>query len=410
MIIRYRLKCRSCDEVSLIRIGLGTAEEEKFAYQCPKCKVILRGVLKLDYRRRDWELKSEDFEMVPQASVPDDALPALSIYTDLPVHKSRMGMSLGPIGSAFLSLIEFIGNERFPEYLTRSHMIQRMRLETLPILRRAARHYVARDLKSLGKVLSKTAGQDARQDPDDEFQRLFGLLYGPLQPWDNPIGWELELHSLLQRSRSANETAYGDTMAEMVEKGGFPEYRRKVVNASISCFEKVDAILPPLAYEYFTDESKAKWAEFRIFRDDFEELKVLYMDVFELASRCVPYVGLFANLLGRGNPWLWADGKSRSLKSAMRLKAADREFILDELPKAKLLYQGISRKTRNKIGHYKVEHDIETGSLVDERGERTNFLLFLSDFLGAVRMTAYLLLFTGAVTLDYERFSKHRSR
>ncbi len=336
--------------------------------------------------------------------VTDHDLPSLSIYTDLPVHQSRMGMPLESGGSAFISLIDFIERRHFTEYLSRSQAIQVLKFELLPVLRRSARHYLSRDKTRLGKALSKTEGKSARRDPDKAFLRLFGLLYGPLREWDDGDGWRVELASLMRACRSVSEDAYRVALEEIVRRGGFTDYRKKVVATSIKYFERADALLPPLAHECFTVENQSRWGEFRIFRDDFEELKILYLDAFELASKGLVYAGLFANLSNRADAGLWADGKARSLRRAMRLKSVDREFVLDELPEIGALYQGINRHTRNAIGHYKLEHDIETGSLVDDRGRRINFLRFLSDFLGAARVTGFLLLLVGEITSDYERY------
>jgi hypothetical protein len=80
--------------------------------------------------------------------------------------------------------------------------------------------------------------------------------------------------------------------------------------------------------------------------------------------------------------------------------ANEREFILDELPNARVFYDGIRRHSRNAFGHYNVEYDFAAGELVDQRtGARTSLLLFLVDYLEAARMTAYLLTVAEKITV-----------
>ncbi len=130
----------------------------------------------------------------------------------------------------------------------------------------------------------------------------------------------------------------------------------------------------------------------------------MYVDVFELSSRGLAYLGVFLNLTRRNDPRTWADGKKRTIKKALGLKAVEREFILDETPRLKTLYGNIRRHVRNDVGHYHLYHDVATGDLVDEKGRRTNFLLFMTDFLGAVRVTAFVMALVDNVTVAEESF------
>jgi hypothetical protein len=148
--------------------------------------------------------------------------------------------------------------------------------------------------------------------------------------------------------------------------------------------------MPALAWEQ-VDPGKAEIDDFLVMRDDFDQLKGIYQDIFELGSRSLAYVGSILNLVHRGEPSAAADGRSWGLKKALGAKAEQREFILGELPHAAVLFEAIDRKARNEIGHHLISYDFATQTLADDKGARTNYLLFLQDYLGAVRFSAYLL-------------------
>jgi hypothetical protein len=99
-----------------------------------------------------------------------------------------------------------------------------------------------------------------------------------------------------------------------------------------------------------------------------------------------------------------------SLATMFRDRTAfQREFILESLPFAKILYDDLHRASRNKFGHYAVEYDFSTGELVDHDGTRTSFVLFLVDYLAAARLTSYLLGVVEKLSLDYlDAPSEHR--
>jgi hypothetical protein len=138
-------------------------------------------------------------------------------------------------------------------------------------------------------------------------------------------------------------------------------------------------------------------------------LRARYVEVFELASRSLAYVGAIFNLVERGNACLWSDGSEASIGEMLRRTAHRRESILAELPYANRLYDEVRRQSRNDFGHYAIEYDFSTGELVGRDGARTSYVLFLVDYLAAARLTAYLLAVVEKLSLDYrDADSEHR--
>jgi len=235
--------------------------------------------------------------------------------------------------------------------------------------------------------------------PSTDFARLFGINYAPFVERDRMHLLRSELSQSMEDCRTGHHEEYKDLLARMIQCG-FPHFRQQVADTACSCLARFDPLVVGLAYEHLTDAAKAHIEEFQVFRDDFDELKPLYVDAFELASRGLAYAGAINNLAVRGDSSQWPDGKTRSLQAVLDMTAHQREFIAGDLGAAALLYAGINRNTRNDIGHRSVHYDFVTGCLVYDRWHGENFILFLDDYLGAVRATFYLTWLTAAASAD----------
>lgn len=128
----------------------------------------------------------------------------------------------------------------------------------------------------------------------------------------------------------------------------------------------------------------------RVMRDDFDVLKSRYQDVFELGSRTLGMIAPFANIARRGDVRSFADGQRRSLSDALGTRAAVREGWLVDLPAVRALFDAMSRRTRNDIGHRLVRYDFNSGALVYDDGARETYLDFVVDYLNAARLSRYL--------------------
>ncbi len=189
---RYLLRCKSCGGKAVVRIGVGTVEYQKFVYACPYCGGAIHGVFRVDFKTPKAHLETLDAERLPSSGANLETAKALTVYTDIPVHHSIAGRPLAEGGSAFMSLMEFMGQDSFSVYMTRAHLLQAARVQVLPILRRAQGFYAARSLDRLGGLLSRALDSTV-EDPNEAIRELFGMLYAPIQFRTGPLGWTDEI-------------------------------------------------------------------------------------------------------------------------------------------------------------------------------------------------------------------------
>lgn len=372
--------------------------------QCPHCGVALR--MRLTTRSpEEFRFESEDVVAVAMGDAEDEGLPIIVLYTDLPVHQSLLAGPASHSGSAFLTWVTLWG-DRAEEYVQRADILQHMRIHLFPEVRRAASLYSSNDLPRLSDAIAKLDAQKrvpelSRFHPVYQLGRIIDALHLPFVDLAARTAAVNEFLTDMVACHRTTEHEYRALLDLFVEELGFIEHRRQVVETAFAVLDRVDALLPGLAWEHLTVTPRPSEDEFRIVRDDFNELRSLYVDIFEVASRTLAYVGAVVNLSRRKAPTAWSSKSTAEIRGMLGRKASEREFILDDLPMGRQFYDGLKRHSRNEFGHYNVEYDFSSGELVGKGGRRTNYLLFLVDYLAAARLTAYLLSVVEKLSLDY---------
>lgn len=399
MIAKETLECNACGENFIARLGIGSGLLP-LIFQCPDCGAALRASMEPNPETMALNFKSEDVTALE--TEPAGELTSVTIYADLPVPKALQGIpAKEAIASPFILFGQVIGIEELSALMARIDHMRRLRSQVFPRLRRAASVVGDGDFESLSEAIARLPGIDeieglGDQHPLYQLGRYVETLYLPFAPMEPRIAAIGELGMLLLSAEHAEGGP--EYLRELVERPDWVQHRRRIYETTIAALGLVEALMPAMAWE-LVDESKVDIDDYLVMRDDFDRLKSTYQDIFELGSRSLAYVGTILNLVSREDPRVFSNGKRVSLKKALETTANNREFILDELPHAKVLYEQIDRNTRNDIGHHLVAFDFATQTLIDDKGERTNYLRFLEDFLGAVRFTAYLLAVAEKVTL-----------
>jgi hypothetical protein len=404
------MACRNCGQRMVLRISIDPAPGLRFIFACPGCTSGLR--LQIETPGPPViNVKTEDLDQLdPQDE--SDGLPIILLTACIPIHVDLLGRQTDSFVSPFLAMSSHTPMERVAEYSGRSNSLQDLHERLFPSVRRLASLYQAGDIARLQEHI------DNLPFPDDEaadglhavykLGRFFDVLYLPVVDLPLHIGSVNEVLIPMVKCYRERRAQYKLLLDEFVREHSLFEHRRKVVASALTIIDHMDALLPGLAWESFDPTPDAK--EFRVVRDDFDTLRARYVEVFELGSRSLVYIGAIANLAYRSDPTNWSDGTVRSVRATMQLPAHKREFILGEFPLLSELYQNVHRSSRNQFGHYSVEYDYASGELVDNNGQRTNYVLFLADYLAAARLVVALLSVVEKLTLDHlDTASPHRA-
>jgi hypothetical protein len=363
---------------------------QPFVFPCPHCMSPLHAVFFARLDPMELRMESDDMELV---DAEDPAAMAVAVATDVPVHLGLVGVTGPPaVTSPFILVSQELGLQRTSDLLDEVHRLRALREQLFPAVRRAASFWAERDLHGLTKALRAVPGSE-RLDWENEtpmalFDELVGLLFEPLEQPDMREACAQELLKLLRVALDDHTDALGALFAEY-ESGALEEHRRRVVGAVFRALNDVDAFFPALWAEAM--EGHVDLEPYRVMRDDFAQRKSSYQDLFELASRTLAFTAPIANLALRGDHRAFCDGKTRALAKARKARAVDRATWLADFPLTQPRFDAVSRHTRNDIGHALVRQDVRNGILVYDDGGKQNYMLFLVDWLQAVRLSRYVL-------------------
>ncbi|MFI5258784.1 MAG: hypothetical protein ACHQ01_04140 [Candidatus Limnocylindrales bacterium] len=314
--------------------------------------------------------------------------------TDVPVHKSLItGPANQMMLTPYIRALNALGHAGLDELMPATMALRGRREEVFPYLRRASLSFLRGDGAGVTAALSDSPAADSIDfsmvDPVELLRVAFSEYCEPLGKASLIEDAITEADQVVEDARATDGVGL-EKLLTALEGGPLPEHCKRVFDTTLTLLEDAAAIEPAM----WADRIDAidKCGEFRVMRDDFDLLKVRYQDVFELGSRSLALMARVANIARRGDVSRHADGRTRSLNDALNhTTARHREAWLVDFPAAKYLYDAVARHTRNDIGHRLVRYDIELGSLVFDDGTEENYLLFLVDYLEAVRLSHYLV-------------------
>jgi hypothetical protein len=413
MLVRKVVCCNACAKKYVLRFAVGLGVEQRLGWGCPICAAESRAHFSVKSKDGEADFKTDDVTIL-DGEDPTVGMGGVNRYSDLPVHKSSQGKGLNAGGSAWIQLRGFMGEQGYLAYIASKEAMQSQRLYDYALLRRASGHYKRDDWTGTGALLSGLMSSigtlGASLHPAFVFSCLTDTAFLPILDISTKGQTNRELLGVLDVACKRDQIAYLDALMTAFDSQGFREARARSVDAAMRIFDSFDALVLPLATERFTPAWRQRLAEFRVFRDDFDSLKALYVDIFESMNQVLMWVGTFLNLGRRRSTTDWSDGKSTTFASGEKnWRAVDREFIVDELPNCKTLLAKASRSFRNDVGHFSVRVDITTGELVLKGGARTSLLSFHEDLLNAARVQSVLLTFCERLTLEYETKVKGES-
>jgi len=215
------------------------------------------------------------------------------------------------------------------------------------------------------------------------------MLYAPLGDEGSQRSSTMEFAKMLGDARRADAAAVNGILAQF-RMGSLDEHRARVLDTALAVLDGVEALFPAMWSERM--EGRLEIQDYRVMRDDFDLLKSRYQDIFELGSRALAFTARIANIGRRGDARRHADDTRLSFNEALNhTTAAKREAWLVDYPLATVLYSAMKRHTRNDIGHRLVQYDFTVVALRYTNGVSENYILFLSDYLHAVRLSQHLV-------------------
>lgn len=401
MINRYNAACHHCEKSFIFRVVVPYAKTESLCFCCPCCNVELRAGLSLDLTIPKMDLSPVGFTLSP--STGSRLLSTITVSTEIPVHRQKHLLSLPDGGSPFLFIIKELGKNALA-WKNKIDTLQFLRehlSESLQTLLDRMRGFEWHHTQSLLEKDFKVHFTDDSTQYDCIYScyRTLNILYVPLiSPKDLALPLD-EYFQCINHCIDKEKESYRNLLEFWAAGFEFKSFRSRVLTTFIRVLINFDAFITGLLVADMPESMKSRIDDFRIFRTDYDIVKALYQDLFELTSQATLFFGPIVNLAKRQSPWKYVTGVDSHTKFR-KLPAFERFKILDEMPWLKQTLGTVSRPMRNCIGHFSAEYETFTGNLRYDDGSSKNYIIFLGELADAVKALRIVLAVVEKIDLD----------
>lgn len=174
-----------------------------------------------------------------------------------------------------------------------------------------------------------------------------------------------------------------------VAEAGAIDHEQKRLWDCIRVFMRMsDSWLPGLIFDLVSDNPQVDPNGLRLCRDEFHQLRDMYISCFEACCKTLVYLVELQNTVVRGRP----DAFSAQLPTALqgtgkrpvstrrqfeKLTNYDKLCYLEEWqPLGSRVFSILDNKLRNALGHNSIRHDLHSGDIVDDAGFRLTYFEF----------------------------------
>lgn len=381
MIHRYGVLCPGCDQKIILRLSIGIDEEQSFYFICNNCGIPTEGKQVISY------------EPTPSAKIIFDDVVSIddiegdqtiNIHPDLPSIATASEMSQEG-GSPFLTLNVEFGQKGFEDYIIRSKGFQGILDYNWVKYDRAATYYKDNNLEQLKLQLEKIYEQKTEVLLEDKY--IHELMHnGLLLIFDKLLvhpyykNLQDEFFDILKRTISPNGT-FKDFITANLDENEIVTLQTKIYDCIRLFVKYKSSILPGLALEFYDKYNSKLTDDLRLFKNDFSELRDLYINTSEAVHKVLYYIIAINNIHKRNNcddfgsiipPKILAINQRfrdvpNNFRKFNRLSNAFKRGYLHELPEWDNSWENfLDRELRNKIGHHSVRHDLKTGTLISD--------------------------------------------
>jgi hypothetical protein len=373
---RYHLVCAGCKERIRLRFTVGRDRRQPFYFPCPVCGAPTRGVFEY-LGGHETKLELEAGELIAEEV---ENAPAVSISADIPSVAAAKEM-WDDGGSAFMHFTSLIGMEKMQRFLTVTDRARDGATKFGPVISRLVSYYSVSDWARFDSNAVALLPPGAHPPVNsleriDLLHRAFDALVAPVVFADGSEGYaqmKMEWNGGLWSGRGSNADA-------LLAFGQSEASSPKLMTCHrdlLACLERYVAnfpgIFPGLLCNLVPQEEQSEIDQLRLFRDDFEALRDLYVNAFEACHKSLRWIIGAANVAQRASADRFLDDTPsagpakkplRSMKDFDKIVNAEKRKYLACLPTWNRLWDGLlDRPLRNDFGHASARHDLRSGSL-----------------------------------------------
>jgi hypothetical protein len=378
-IVRYPVECPGCKVGIILRLGVGHEKRQGFFYVCPKCQAATKGAL-IWTGGADTRLELADGRKLRSEQ---RCTEVVSINPEIPAFADAKSMA-EPGGSAFLTFFQWLGPDGIQDYQRAFYQMRHLIDSEWKGLSRLSTYYLNRDahhfdkaLRALlpkGKRLSPAGLPTADQERDHVVHYLYDLFFAPmwaLHPEKHFIELKTSWNALWSPDRPQFRQMVSFARAE-INTPAFINTQKDLFEQIGRYVELIAAMFPGLLCDLLSDTHQARIDNLRLFRDEYELLRDLYIQTFETCHKSLRWVIGAVNTDEHGDPNKFvpipgmnpdaAKNPPKNLAAFAKLSSARKREWLVLFPEWHKRWDALlDRHLRNDIGHASARHQLSTG-------------------------------------------------
>ncbi len=415
MINRSLVQCRSCSYTLWLRIDRPETGNDQYLYSCPNCQLDTTLMVKNETHSvliQSDECKEIEPKEVHLKDMDSNNVVTLSSFYPvfLDVHNKPLMEGGSPrlyfftkyfdCAQRYIRVITFFSGIKcnfLHEHLNIISAIEDFNWKKVRGLLDKSKIKITNDIASMSEQLLI-----------NEAYSYTSILFFDLLGIEKRACLYDEYYKALNECNANHTSSYYSLLCDLHHEHQYLINRKKLFNIHRRIFKNVESYIAGFIYEFASDNFKQDMYRCRLYRSDFDTVKSLYVDIFELISKTSIYMILILNLANRGSIHKFST-PGISITKLKSMTSYNRLNLLAECPEIHSLFQSVSRKMRNDIGHFSAQYDVKTGVINYDSGQSEHYLIFLNNLLQAIKAFKIVYTVYSKVDLDFVQLRPNKN-
>jgi hypothetical protein len=360
----FSVRCESCTSITDIRLGFSNRPKQDLAFACNECSQTIEITLILNPPRFDLDVHSAN--IVERSPLDfNDGTDFIDLHLDFPVFKSQYVMGMTPFLRAMVQS-DHAAVTRHRQTTDWLNARPNAAKDLSTLLKHFKRNKIAAIRMNAPRLYNRSLRSEKRQD-------LILLLYECLGiamlAFANP-NQDLEASKLMRSYVAAGGSKRIDAMDAFIDDLNNNGYLERTQQRCLDIYPrvlKIETVLRPALFMTLTQFDAGDAAVPKLISTShFEDIKDLYKDIVETASKLLPLVAGVNNVAKRGDHNAFLTGHYMTRNGVDRVPATldvyaskdfgqKYEFIDDSF--FPINSDSFAGQLRNAVGHDKIEYN-----------------------------------------------------
>lgn len=377
MIHRMNVRCRGCDEIFTLRLGMNVSKRAAFYFLCPACGLPIQG-----------ELSGNSIENV-RLEIGGDATseaPGGRVTTadpNAPVLVTADSLKGDIWGGMTTMTLNYLCGERVLDYVTMCSRGIQFLEDDWPAVERSIRYYMNSDVARFESAAKKTRlvlpkiGFATTHERASQLYNLVGIAsVGIMEP--SPTGTQFIRRLSMKHTAALRHDSYRRYARDLLASGRLLETERRQLEEVLLFIDHAEAWRIGMLPRYMRPDIDLEQLGWRVLRNEFSTLRDLYIHGFETVCRSLGPLVAAQNTIKRTNPDDFGDESPEGRPNAKLsppvsmaryegLVNADKLCFVRAIPGISNIANLLDGRLRNAIGHSSARHDLLSGRIVADK-------------------------------------------